>query len=77
MLPTLGGTEVCVFLQVCRIQFMEDRSAGLVLFVCTEAPHGALDTEAEQSLLLFMVLFFLASGSLLEQLDLWWGWETA
>lgn len=43
------------------------------MLVCTKAPRAGLDTEAEQSLLLLMVPFFLASSNLLEQPGLWSG----
>lgn len=47
--------------------------AGLVLLVCTKAPHAGLDTEAEQSLSPLKVPFSLTFSSLLEQPGLWSG----
>lgn len=58
---------------MCRTHVCRIVPAGLVLLVCTKAPRAGLDTEAEQSLLLLMVPFFLASSNLLEQPGLWSG----
>lgn len=72
-LAKLGSRKLCFLLfEVQRCVFVHASGtcvcrlvpAGLVLLVCTKPPRAGLDTKTEQSWLLFVVPFFLASGSL-------------